>query len=325
MWQRTPAPGASVDSPERPVHETGFLQDVIAGLGGKRKWLHPKYFYDQRGSEYFDEICALPEYYLYQTELALLPRVAREVGDALSGEYAMVEFGAGSLHKVKPLLDTIAGIRSFTPIDISGEHLRSACEQLQREYPALQVQPVEADFSRPVALQSSDHQRLGFFPGSTIGNFSPAEAQDFLLSAGTTLGPGSHMLIGVDTKKPPAILNAAYNDNKGVTAAFNRNILQRINRELNADIDVNAFEHYAFYNPVEGRMEMHLIARQDQRATIDDVEIVFREGESIHTENSYKYTAQEFRELARRGGWRVERQWLAPDNLFATYLLCNGD
>lgn len=323
MRRTTPALQTAVDVPEGPVRVDRFLQDVVNGLDCEHKWLHPKYFYDQRGSGYFDEICALPEYYLYRTELALLPGVARELGDALSGDYAMVEFGAGSLHKVRPLLDTIGGIRSFIPIDISGEHLRSACEQLQLEYPALQVQPVEADFSRPVALTGNEHQRLGFFPGSTIGNFSPAEAERFLLSAGNTLGQESHLLIGVDTKKAPAVLHAAYNDSKGLTAEFNRNILRRINRELNADIDISGFEHYAFYNPIEGRMEMHLVARQDQRTTIGGVQIAFREGESIHTENSYKYTAQEFRALARRGGWQIERQWLAPDNLFAMYLLRN--
>lgn len=324
MRRITPVLQTTAGEPEWTVQEDSFLLDVIAGLDRENKCLPPKYFYDQRGSEMFDEICGLQEYYLYQAELALLPRVAREVQDALPGEYALVEFGAGSLHKVKHLLDTITGIRSFIPIDISGEHLRSACEQLQLEYPALQVRPVEADFSRPVTLMNSHHQRLGFFPGSTIGNFSPAEAELFLHSAGQTLGPGSPMLIGVDTKKSPAILHAAYNDEKGVTAAFNRNILQRINRELNADIDINAFHHYAFYNPGEGRMEMHLMACKDQRATIGSVEIVFREGESIHTENSYKYTTQEFKLLAHRGGWQIEREWLDADHLFATYLIRNS-
>lgn len=298
-----------------------FLRDVIAGLSRSGKTLHPKYFYDQQGSEYFDQICALEEYYPYRSELDLLPRVADELTVMLKQKYAMIEFGAGSLQKVKPLLDCIGGIRSFTPIDISGEHLHSACRQLQKEYPDLAVEPVVADFSKPVKLPASTYQRLGFFPGSTIGNFSPTDARAFLASAGETLGSSSYMLIGVDTKKPPRLLHAAYNDRKGVTAKFNLNMLQRINRELGANIAIEKFEHYAFYNVSEGRVEMHLISCKDQIVKIGDLEVILREGESIHTENSYKYTAQEFTRLAQSASWEVERQWLARDNLFATYLL----
>lgn len=301
-----------------------FLRDVIAGLSRSGKTLHPKYFYDQQGSEYFDQICALEEYYPYRSELDLLPRVADELTGILKQKYAMIEFGAGSLQKVKPLLDCIGGIRSFTPIDISGEHLRSACEQLQLEYPELSVQPVVADFSQAVKLADSPYQRLGFFPGSTIGNFSPDQARNFLAGAGKTLGESSYMLIGVDTKKPPRLLHAAYNDSKGVTAKFNRNILERINRELGADLKVGSFEHYAFYNAGKGRVEMHLVSCEDQRASIQGMDVTFREGESIHTENSYKYTSAEFKNLAQSAGWQMEQQWQAKDNLFATYLLRYG-
>lgn len=314
---------ASYRTPEKsiPVQHSPFLEDVIDGLSQKQKTLHPKYFYDQRGSEFFDRICGLEEYYPFQAELELLPRVARELSGVLTREYEMIEFGAGSLQKVKPLLDEIAGIRRFTPIDISGQHLRSACEKLQGEYPQLGVEAVVADFSRPVDLPGNTQQRLGFFPGSTIGNFQPEEARDFLACAGETLGRGSHMLIGVDTKKSPAILHRAYNDAAGVTAAFNRNILERINRELDGNFRVEQFEHYAFYNAARGRVEMHLISRCDQTASVGETEIRFREGESIHTENSYKYTPREFEQLAASAGWRFERQWLARDRLFAAYLM----
>lgn len=313
---QTSASKTSVDA-----NKDNFLRDVVAGLSLPEKRLHPKYFYDQQGSKYFDQICGLEEYYPFRAELELIPKVADELVEVLTRDYAMIEFGAGSLQKVKPLLDCISGIRSFTPIDISGEHLQRACRQLQEEYPQLLVDPVVADFSKPVALGNSIYQPLGFFPGSTIGNFSPDEARSFLRSAGETLGKGSYMLIGVDTKKAPHVLHSAYNDARGITAEFNRNILQRINQELSADFDVESFEHYAFYNTVKGRIEMHLVSCKDQTATIQDVEVSFREGESIHTENSYKYTSPEFSGLARSAGWRLERQWLARGKLFAIYLL----
>ncbi|MEX1032745.1 MAG: L-histidine N(alpha)-methyltransferase [Cellvibrionaceae bacterium] len=302
-----------------------FFRDVIAGLSAANKRLHPKYFYDQQGSEFFDQICTLDEYYPFQAELELLPEVADELMPTLTQDYDLIEFGAGSLRKVKPLLDCIRGIQSFTPIDISGEHLRTACRQLQDEYPDLRVQPVVADFSKPVELAVSHNKRLGFFPGSTIGNFSPGEARDFLSNAGTTLGNNNYLLIGVDTKKSPHLLHTAYNDRQGVTAQFNLNILERINRELDADIAVENFEHYAFYNAAQGRIEMHLISLEDQTASIQGIEVTFREGESVHTESSYKYTPAEFSQLAKSAGWRVERHWLARDDLFATYLLRYGD
>jgi dimethylhistidine N-methyltransferase len=298
-----------------------FLRDVLAGLSQTPKTIHPKYFYDRQGSVYFDRICALEEYYLYQAELTLLARVADDLVPRLQRNYAMVEFGAGSLQKVKFLLSNIRGIRSFMPIDISGEHLRSACQQLQSEYPDLSVQPLVADFSNPVRFPTTPYQHLGFFPGSTIGNFSPDEAQDFLVNAGKTLGVGSYLLIGVDTKKSPQLLHAAYNDSQGITAQFNRNILQRINRELQANFEPDDFVHYAFYNPAQGRVEMHLVSSKKQTATIQGIEIQFSEGESIHTENSYKYTPQEFSHLAQSAGWQVKQQWLAKNKLFATCLL----
>jgi dimethylhistidine N-methyltransferase len=298
-----------------------FLADVIAGLTQAPKQLHPKYFYDRQGSEYFDQICELEEYYPFQCELELLPTVAGGLRDLLDQEYAMVEFGAGSLRKVQPLLENIDGIRRFTPIDISGDHLHAACRELQKQFPQLEVQPVVGDFTQPVELAPTSLNPLGFFPGSTIGNFSPAEAHTFLVNAGKTLGPKSYMVIGVDTKKSPDLLHSAYNDARGVTAKFNLNILERINRELDGDIVVDRFQHYAFYSPARGRVEMHLISTSDQVAHVGGQPIRFREGESIHTENSYKYTADEFTKLARNAGWKMEKQWFADGDMFATYLI----
>ncbi|MGQ9426702.1 L-histidine N(alpha)-methyltransferase [Gilvimarinus sp. F26214L] len=317
-------PSAAICPPhEAPPAET-FLQDVLEGLTRTRKNLHPKYFYDQKGSHYFDLICQLEEYYPFQAELDLLPRVAEDLRPRLREDYHLIEFGAGSLLKVQPLLDTIDRIRSFTPIDISGEHLERSCEQLRGDYPALQVDAVVADFTRPVHLPPSDDTPLGFFPGSTIGNFSPEEARSFLACAGSTLGRSRHLLIGVDTKKSPERLHAAYNDRKGITACFNRNILERINRELGGNFAPERFGHYAFYNPEPGRVEMHLVSREEQTVEVGGLAIHFREGESIHTESSYKYTPEEFARLAAKAGWAVEREWLGADRLFAIYLLRNA-
>jgi dimethylhistidine N-methyltransferase len=303
----------------------GFRHDVLAGLSATPKQLQPKYFYDQRGSELFDRICALEEYYPFQSELELLPRVAKDLRSTLTRDYAMVEFGAGSLRKVQPLLNEIPGIRSFTPIDISGEHLRQACEELQAQYPDLLVNPVEGDFCEAVELLDSPYCPLGFFPGSTIGNFSPLQARSFLVNAGKTLGRDSYMVIGVDTKKSPEMLHEAYNDSSGVTAAFNRNILERINRELGGDFDTAHFEHYAFYNPQKGRVEMHLVSGTEQQVRLAGRVFHFRSGESIHTENSYKYSPAEFGELARSAGWTLQQEWLSEGDLFATYLLRYAD
>lgn len=298
-----------------------FLQDVLDGLSLSPKQLQPKYFYDQRGSDLFDQICQLDEYYPFRCELELLPQVAKDLRDTLTRDYAMVEFGAGSLQKVIPLLNEIEGIKSFTPIDISGEHLQQACQRLQQHYPALQVNAVVADFCQPVALPNSKLCPLGFFPGSTIGNFSPVQAHSFLRHAGETLGQDSYLLIGVDTKKSHEILHAAYNDEHGVTAAFNRNLLVRINRELDADFNVERFAHHALYNAGKGRVEMHLVSNVEQEVQVCGHPFSFCAGESIHTESSYKYTTEEFSLLARSAGWVVQTSWLARNNLFAVYLL----
>lgn len=311
-------------APLTPVVDRNFVDDVLTGLALPQKQLHAKYFYDQQGSDYFDQICQLPEYYPYQSELNLLPKVASDLADNFSADCTIVEFGAGSLVKIKPLLSGISSIRQFIPIDISGIHLEMACQQLQTDYPELAVKPVVADFCFPVDLPALGHQqKIGFFPGSTIGNFCPAQAASFLENARCTLGPNSCLLIGVDTKKSPVYLHRAYNDADGITARFNRNILTRINRELGANFNPESFEHYAFYNAGQGRIEMHLVSTAQQVVDVFGSAVAFAAGESIHTENSYKYTPDEFCQLAQSAGWQVERTWLAEQDLFATYLLRN--
>ena len=299
-----------------------FASDVLAGLSQQQKQLQPKYFYDQQGSRYFDQICALKEYYPYQTELALLPKVARDLAQRFTGDSLIVEFGAGSLVKVKPLLQALPGIRQFVPIDISGEHLALACQQLQRDFPAVAVTPVVGDFCTTLTLPVMPVQHcIGFFPGSPIGNFTPAQARQFLCNARQTLGPNGWLLIGVDTKKSPVYLHQAYNDAAGITARFNRNILTRINRELDAAFRLETFEHYAFYNAGQSRVEMHLVSTEEQIVDVFGTAVAFSVGESIHTENSYKYSPDEFMQLAATAGWHTEQHWLADKKLFATYLL----
>ncbi|MDN7125486.1 L-histidine N(alpha)-methyltransferase [Pseudidiomarina terrestris] len=302
-----------------------FLQDVLAGLRLPQKALPPKYFYDQQGSAYFDQICQLDEYYPYRTELGLLPEVARELKHyferASVSSLQLVEFGAGSLHKVKPVLEELSMVDEFVALDISGEHLKEASSDLAEAFPQLTIKVVQGDFTQPMQMELSSATPMGFFPGSTIGNFEPEEAVEFLRNAGTTLGEESYLLLGVDTKKDRAILEPAYNDSKGVTALFNKNILTRINRELDGNFDLDQFEHTAIYNQQLGRIEMHLRSLTKQEVSIAGERFQFAEGETIHTENSYKYHPEEFERLASRAGWSPESVWLAADGIFAIMLL----
>ena len=304
------------------LNDSEFLEDVLEGFTSQQKNLSPKYFYDELGSQYFDEICDLQEYYPYKTELKLLQKVAKELGAYIRDDVAVIEFGAGALQKIRPLFENNSNIKRFLPIDISGEFLVDCVKQLQKGFPAIEMHPIIADFCEVVKTPESIRERkLGFFPGSTIGNFTPEQAVNFLTNARKTLGDDGALLIGVDTKKSPAILHRAYNDALGVTEKFNLNLLNRINRELDGTLNVDHFEHYAFYNANLGRIEMHLICNSDHKATISDVEVSFRSGETIHTECSYKYTPDEFSALIARAGWKMEAQWLADDSLFATYLI----
>lgn len=299
-----------------------FLYDVIKGLSARRKRISPKYFYDDIGSQYFDEICQLKEYYPFRTELNLLETVASDIAAQATAPLTVVEFGAGSLKKIEPLLRQVRAIRTFVPVDISGAHLSQSAARLALKFPHLDIKPVKADFTETVQLRGSQPY-LGFFPGSTIGNFNPAQALQFLQNARETLRPDGELLIGVDTKKSVDVLHRAYNDGDGVTARFNLNLLTRINKELGGNIDTGQFEHYAFYDPEQGCIQMHLISLCDQVCNIAGHDVFFTRGESIHTENSYKYAPWEFKDLAERAGWHVKQSWLADDNYFSVFLLGN--
>lgn len=311
-----------------------FFEDVLQGLTSQPKSLPPKYFYDARGSHYFDLICKLDEYYPYRTEMALLPEVAKDLDAYLPEAVAMVEFGAGSLHKVRPLLQHTHAIQAFVPIDISAAHLKNAEVELRKAFPDTEVRSLAADFTRSFTLpqlgadatfasQANAQRlpRLGFFPGSTIGNFTPEEAQSFLTNARQSLGQDSYFLLGVDTQQNEDKLHHAYNDAQGVTAEFNKNLLLRMNRELCTNFAPEHFTHRAHFNPEQSRIEMHLISNLPQSVRLGHHQINFAQGESIHTENSYKYTTERIKSLVEAAGWRIVHQWRANDDAFSEVLL----
>jgi dimethylhistidine N-methyltransferase len=300
---------------------TDFARDMAAALSERPHRISPKYFYDAEGSRLFDRICELPEYYPTRTELQILERHVGEMA-ALAGPGAeIVEFGAGSLRKVRLLLEAFEAPARYVPIDISGEHLRDAAGILRREHPGLQVQPVAADYTQRLQLPAAgEGRRIGFFPGSTIGNFTPEEAQAFLGSAAELLRGGA-LLLGVDLVKDPQVLHAAYNDAAGVTAAFNLNLLARANRELGTNFQLRQFAHYAFYNAPLQRIEMHLVSRVRQAVALAGRHHVLEEGETLHTENSYKFTMTGIRALAQRAGFRPGPVWTDADGLFGVHWL----
>jgi len=293
-----------------------FAADVVAGLTAKPKRLLPKYFYDAAGSALFDRIIRLPEYYPTRCELGILRDNAPAIASLFPPGCALIEFGAGSSRKARILLAAAASVEAYAPVDISGDFLQQDTAQLRRDFPRLAVHPLVADFTKlfdvPPAVASLP--RVGFFPGSTIGNFEPHEAAEFLRNAGEMLGIGSVLVIGVDLVKAPDILHRAYNDAAGVTAEFNLNLLARINCELGANFDLAAFEHHAFYNCEQSRIEMHLASTRRQKVRVNGTAIEFRAGETIHTENSYKYTIDSFEALARDAGWLPLNAW--TDGLF---------
>jgi dimethylhistidine N-methyltransferase len=299
-----------------------FLTDVIDGLSADPKRIPPKYFYDARGSQLFEAITRTGEYYPTRTETGILTGRAAEIAAFVPQDAVVVEFGAGSLTKVRILLGA-APVKAFVPVDISSAFLQDAAARLSREIPGLRVVPVAADFTVPFALPAevADMPKVGFFPGSTIGNFEPHEATAFLRHAGALLGPGARLIVGVDLVKDPEILVRAYNDAAGVTAEFNLNLLRRINRELGANFDLGGFWHRAVYNREQLRIEMHLASRLRQRVRIDGHCFDFRRGETIHTESSYKYTADLFRTLAAGSGWRLAETWTDRDGWFAVHAL----
>ena len=300
-----------------------FRGQVLHGLSQSRKQLPCKFFYDRTGSELFDRICDLPEYYLTRTELGILESHVREMAEIIGERCLLVEYGSGSSLKTRLLLEHLCDPAGYVPLDISREHLLGAAAKLSSLFPALPVLPVCADYTRAFDLPRVEGaaRTVVYFPGSTIGNFDPHEAGAFLRAAADRCGPGGGLLIGVDLKKDPAVLHAAYNDSAGVTAAFNLNILARINRELDGNFDLARFAHYAFYNPRLGRIEMHLVSRDDQTVSAADHRFVFREGETIFTESSYKYTPDEFQSLAGSSGWTVEKVWTDASRAFSVQYL----
>ena len=302
-----------------------FRQAVVEGLSNPRKSLPCRFFYDARGSELFEQITALPEYYPTRTEAGILSQYAAEIARAVPADSLLIEFGAGSSLKTEILLDQVAQHITYVPIDVSPSALSAAAHRLEQRYPSLEVRPIVADFSQPIELPPDlqKRARTGFFPGSTIGNLTRPEVIGLLAAFGTALDVGSSLIIGVDLKKDARRLVLAYNDSEGVTAAFNINLLTRINRELDATIDVEAFRHEAIYNPREGRIEMHLVSLRDQDATVSGRRFHFRDGESIHTENSYKYTVDEFQDLARKAGWASVNVWTDEAKQFSVHILEN--
>lgn len=291
--------------------DPAFLSDVLEGLAQDPPAIPARWFYDETGSALFDEITRLPEYYPTRTEIAILERSMPEMAAAIGIGRAVVDYGAGSLAKTPPLLEGIAPAL-YVPVDISGAHLRSSAEGLQALFPELAIAPVEADFTKAVELPRAvrDHPRLGFFPGSTIGNFVPASGVDLLRSFRATLGTGALLLIGFDRIKREDRLLAAYNDAAGVTAAFNLNLLTRINRELGGTIPVQAFRHEARWNAPLARIEMHLVATRCVSFEVAGHPFSFAEGTSIHTENSHKYTSESAGLLLAAGGWTPLREWM---------------
>lgn len=300
-----------------------FRAAVVDGLSQPQKRLSSKYFYDERGSKLFEQITQLPEYYPTRTEVALLCTHAVEFAELIGPHASLVEFGSGSSTKVRILLDALEAPSAYIPIDISREHLIESAKGLADAYPDLRVVPVAADYTQPLELPDIPDEvvRIGFFPGSTIGNFSYAEAVDFLHTVATELGTDNGLLIGVDLKKDPAILHAAYNDAAGITAEFNLNILHHINRELGADFNLDGFTHDARWQPEKGRIEMHLVSNGKQTVSVDGHKFEFVEGESIHSEDSHKYTIAEFHALAAEAGWRAYRHWTDADDLFSIHYL----
>ena len=301
-----------------------FESAVVAGLAQTPKTLPCKFFYDRLGSELFSRICELDAYYPTRTEIGILRRTTPRIAELAGPDCHLIEFGSGDGIKVRLLLEAMTSPTRYTAVDISRDHLRKSADDLARLFPDIEIAAVCADYTQPFDVPSPrvrpDAKRVGFFPGSTIGNFTPIEAVDFLKSAADLLN-GGDLVIGVDLKKDIERLNAAYNDAEGITAAFNLNLLVRINRELGGDFDIDAFDHRAHYDARHGRIEMHLINRRAQTVAIGDHRFSFSEGETIHTENSYKYAIEEFQEIAASAGFRALDSWADEDRLFSIHYL----
>lgn len=299
-----------------------MADDVHTGLSAENKHIPPKYFYDGVGSQLFDRICELPEYYPTRTEIALLSQHKADFAELIGKNTVLFELGSGSSTKIRLLLDAVRP-RAYVPIDISKDHLLEAAGDIAAAFPWLDVYAICADLTQDweMPFPEPSQKKLAFYPGSSIGNFTPEEATELLKRTARLVGPGGGFLIGVDLKKDPKILNAAYNDSKGITAAFNKNVLVRINQELGADFQLDTFEHSAFYCEQSGRIEMHLVSTLSQAVTVNGVRYMFEKGESIHTENSYKYHIDEFQSLVKASGFQPERVWTDSQDLFSIHFL----
>jgi dimethylhistidine N-methyltransferase len=295
-----------------------FENDMLAALSRDIKHISPKYFYDAKGSALFDQICDLPEYYPTKTEIAILSDNAGAIAHHIGAHAELIELGAGSLTKVRCLLRQMVWPTSFLPMDISGDHLKAAAVDLQREFPQLAVSPIVADYTQDWSLPAPHQEtqrRIAFFPGSTIGNFLPTEVDNFFGNCVKYL-PGGALLLGVDLLKPPQIIHQAYNDAQGVTAAFNLNLLTRANQELNTNFDLSQFAHWAFYNAPQTRIEMHLVSLERQEIRLKNQKFVFEEGETLHTESSYKYSIDKIQKIATAQGLKPGPVWTDPNHWF---------
>jgi dimethylhistidine N-methyltransferase len=307
-----------------------FRAEVLQGLTTQQqKAISPKFLYDKQGAELFDAICTLEEYYLTRTEIAILKTCAPEIA-ALIGDGVLIEFGSGSSQKVRILLDAAPQLETYVALDISKQHLYESCLDLVAAYPQLEAIALCIDYTQPLQWPSEltelhNRHKVGFSPGSSIGNLEPAEAVQFLKNTAALLRPRGGLLIGVDLKKSKDILEPAYQDSQGVSAAFALNLLTRINRELGADFDVNHFSYRALYNATAGRIEMYIVSLRDQGVHIDDIEIPFRQGELLRTEYSYKYSINEFQMLAVTAGFQPQWVWTDPQQFFSLHYLHLGD
>lgn len=297
-----------------------MYREVVNGLLSQPPMIPPKFFYDRRGSALFEAITETPEYYITRTELALLERYGDEMAALLGRACLLVELGSGSSRKIRLLLNALQPA-AYVPVDISRDFLLESARRLAIDYPAIEVHATCADFSHRLELPAKNLHRAVFFPGSSIGNFEPHQATALLSYMAHLLGRDGHLLIGVDLQKDHELLNRAYNDSEGITAAFNLNLLLHINRKLGSDFDINGYAHHAFYNASAGRVEMHLRSRMEQQVRLGRHRFDFRQGDAIHTENSYKYTLDGFRQMAARAGLKTVKVWTDRDRLFSLHCL----
>ena len=306
---------------------TDELGEIIEGLSRQQKSISPKYFYDERGSQLFDRICGLPEYYLTRTELAIMKAFAGEMADRIGPQASLIEFGSGSSQKIRILLQHLLDLAAYVPVDISRDHLVASAAAIARDFPAIEVLPVAADFTHPFDLpdpRTPPVRNIVYFPGSTIGNFSPEGALDLLKVMYTEAGADGGLLIGIDLQKDKTVIERAYNDSSGITAAFNRNVLRRLNREFGADFDPCAFRHEAIYNEDHGRIEMYLVSRRNQSFRVGRRRFDIAADERILTEHSHKYTLDGFAERVAAAGFHLRESWTDSERMFAV-CYCSRD